>query len=50
MARRRYEAHVRHMVAEVLYTELSKLSDAELRLRGMTRDNLYRLTREMAER
>jgi hypothetical protein len=49
-ARDRYEASRRRKVAEVLYAELSKLSDADLKLRGMARGNLYQLTREMAAR
>jgi hypothetical protein len=49
-ARSRYEARMRRMVAEAIYTELSKLSDADLRLRGMRRGDLYHLTREIAER
>jgi hypothetical protein len=30
-------------VATILYAELSKLSDAELRRRGLARDDLHRL-------
>jgi hypothetical protein len=36
--------------AEVLYTELSRLSDAELERRGIARGDLGRLVSEMDER
>jgi hypothetical protein len=49
-ARDRLDAHRRRWVAELLYTELSKLSDIDLERRGMARGDLYRLTREMAGR
>ncbi len=49
-ARDGYEARQRRMVADLLYTELSKLSDADLERRGMARADLYRLTQAMTER
>ncbi|HWE18843.1 MAG TPA: hypothetical protein VG758_16920 [Hyphomicrobiaceae bacterium] len=36
-------AYRRRRVAAILYAELSKLSDAELRHRGLARDDLHRL-------
>jgi hypothetical protein len=43
------EAHRRRRVAAHLFTELSRLSDAELKRRGLARDSLYRHVSETGE-
>jgi hypothetical protein len=42
-------AYRRRRVAATLYAELSKLSDAELRRRGLARDDLHRLASDDRE-
>jgi hypothetical protein len=42
-------AQRRRRVAAILYAELSKLSDAELRRRGLARDDLHRLASDEGE-
>jgi hypothetical protein len=44
------EAYHQWRAAEILYTELSRLSDAELERRGIARGDLGRLVSEMDER
>jgi hypothetical protein len=46
----RLAAWRKRRAAAVLYTELSKLSDGELRRRGVARVDLHQLASEMAER
>jgi hypothetical protein len=44
------DAYRQWKAAEVLYTELSRLSDAELERRGIARGDLGRLVSDMDER
>jgi hypothetical protein len=43
------EAEKHRRAAAVLYAELSKLSDADLRCRGLARDDLHRLASDISK-
>jgi hypothetical protein len=44
-----FAAYRRRRAAAVLYAELSKLSDADLRCRGLAREDLHRLASDISE-
>jgi hypothetical protein len=44
------DVHRQYKAAQALHAELSRLSDADLRRRGIARQDLYRIAWELAER